>query len=473
LPPGYKHGVERLRITASPLYQRRMETMIRDPPSMVRRSSLPATARSAEGRQPSIFRRTSLPTSARATQGPSQQDADKSADREQASPGAKSSQRLSGDDAASSGSEQKVSVRRQSKLSAMATTAGGSSDRSAGDSDADSSVEVLQPEAVEKSELVYFEKARQSRISNPSTAAAIDEDASLQIAEKSAHADRLTWTSRKSGSSSSTSATTKQAPSQHGKEKSLPLALECPPSTNARGHSCDLRSEMRLLYDYAKNINSAVEDKGTQFADALSEAIARTSRSGDWEEIHSFCSFQKELKQLQRCAQKLSTIVKDKHLVSDLARMSDVLIEFKLGLARNSATERSSLRRADKSAGSDGDPLIKVARIMDLRFLASEMDHLKKIVRRINAKLEDRAVEEAALLNDAVTENRRAVDRDEILMKFSMSAEAELKWLKECAYTLSVFVENKQVVSDLDRLSDLVKDFQVYLLQRFKERRSI
>jgi hypothetical protein len=103
---------------------------------------------------------------------------------------------------------------------------------------------------------------------------------------------------------------------------------------------------------------------------------------------------------------------------------------------------------------------------MDLRDLASEMQRLRNLAKRINSSVEDKAVQLADSLNEAVTENTRAFGRDDNLMKFSMNIEADLKQLKNYAKTLGVFVENKKVISDLGRMGDLVKNIKVHLLRR-------
>jgi hypothetical protein len=246
-----------------------------------------------------------------------------------------------------------------------------------------------------------------------------------------------------------------------------PLAYPKSCSAVARGSGVDLRSEMQLLEEYAEAIFSAAEDKGVQFLNALNQAVCFGAACyGDREEILALCTFSRELTQLKEWAEILSAIVDGKHFISDLTRVLDVVKVIQLSPLGSTGVPLQT-RKSFVLEHDPVDPLNKVARSMDLRDLASEMERLKKLAKKINSRVKDKAVQLAASLNQAMTQNTRASYRDDLLIKFAMKIEAELKQLKDYADTLALFVENKHVISDLRRIGDLVKNVKVTLLRRY------
>jgi hypothetical protein len=406
----------------------------------------------------------------------------------------KSSQK--GTEKADSKPEAKMFTRRESKMSTATTATGPSSQHGSDESDYElgDSVDGSLQHGTDKSGSLDNEKADRRRRTSTYSPTANEVESKRRVTKSSVFSQRLTLTYREEafaistkqspgmcgtpGNISTISTTSTSVPqidfdlaslqqdtdnSGFSDRASCSVANPTPvTSAAARGAvRVDLvAAEMQLLRDFAERILSVAEEKGVVFVQALNKAVCfGAACSGDREEILALCSFRRELTQLKDWAEQLTTLVgEEDQLIGDLTKVLEVIKGIQLSPLGSAGTLKSVL--------PDSDQLNQVARSMDLRDLASEMQRLRNLAKRINSSVEDKAVQLADSLNEAVTENTRAFGRDDNLMKFSMNIEADLKQLKNYAKTLGVFVENKKVISDLGRMGDLVKNIKVHLLRR-------
>lgn len=361
---------------------------------------------------------------------------------------------------------EKIHLRRHSKISAVTTTADGSSHQGSDDeSDLGNSASTegsLHP-GTQKSKLIDdMQNAAFRRSLHPQ--GATEEESSLQ------HTPNPTWFGDKQTRQQGTG---RSALAAHEKD---PLAREYIPRhfPAASGHRGDLRAEMQQLRNYAAKLYSTMEDTSVEFVKELNKAVCfGAARARDRKEILAFCSFRQELLQLKDYAEELAILVEDGQLISDLAGLLDAVKEIQLSSFGKNTADGGSQAALALSDHDPHDPLIKIARSLDLRDLASEMQRLHNIATQVNSRVEEKALQLAEALNEAVNQSTRAVGRDEVLLKFATNAEAELKQLKEYADTLSVFLASDEVVSNLLKMSDLLQSVKVHVLLRIKEQQRV